>query len=104
MELLPNEALFLGRSASDGNGGVVLVVDGLKAGLENLATMLLSDEGWEFELRIMSKGKLPENLQDWVEARRRRRPRRIECRSAIAGSNDTVRRRCCASLECLHGS
>ena len=42
-----------GRITSDGNGGVVLVVDGMSFGIENLASMLLTHEGWEFEMRIV---------------------------------------------------
>jgi hypothetical protein len=42
-----------GRITSDGNGGVVLVVDGLAVGEENLASILLTHEGWSFELQIV---------------------------------------------------
>ncbi len=42
-----------GRITSDGNGGVVLVVDGLAVGVENLASILLTHEGWSFELQIV---------------------------------------------------
>jgi len=42
-----------GRITSDGTGGVVLVVDGMGFGIENLASMLLTHEGWEFELQIV---------------------------------------------------
>lgn len=42
-----------GRITSDGNGGVLLVVDGLGLGLEDLASILESHEGWGFELRIV---------------------------------------------------
>jgi hypothetical protein len=42
-----------GRITSDGNGGVVLVVDGLAVDAENLASMLLTHEGWSFELQIV---------------------------------------------------
>jgi hypothetical protein len=42
-----------GRITSDGNGGAVLVVDGLGVGIENLTSMLLTHEGWEFELKIV---------------------------------------------------
>lgn len=41
-----------GRIMSDGNGGVVLVVDGLAVGTENLASILLTHEGWSFDLQI----------------------------------------------------
>ena len=42
-----------GRITSNGNGGVVLVVDGLAVDTENLASMLLTHEGWSFELQIV---------------------------------------------------
>jgi hypothetical protein len=42
-----------GRITSDGNGGVVLVVDGIELGIENLASILGSHEGWGFELQIV---------------------------------------------------
>ena len=42
-----------GRITSDGNGGVVLVVDGLAVGEENLTSILLTHEGWSFELQIV---------------------------------------------------
>jgi len=42
-----------GRITSDGNGGVVLVVDGKAVGIENLIAMLLTHEGWECELQIV---------------------------------------------------
>ena len=42
-----------GRITSDGNGGVLLVVDGRGVGLENLASMLLTHGGWEFTLQIV---------------------------------------------------
>ena len=42
-----------GRITSDGKGGVVLVVDGLALAIENLVTMLLTHEGWGFELQIV---------------------------------------------------
>ena len=42
-----------GRITSDGAGGVLLVVDGVSLGVEDLAQMLGSHEGWEFELRIV---------------------------------------------------
>lgn len=41
-----------GRITSDGNGGVVLVVDGLAVDAKNLASMLLTHEGWSFDLQI----------------------------------------------------
>ncbi len=42
-----------GHITSDGHGGAVLVVDGLAVGMENLASMLVTHEGWGFELRIV---------------------------------------------------
>ncbi len=42
-----------GRIASDGNGGLVLVVDGVALGIENLASILMTHEGWGFELQIV---------------------------------------------------
>jgi len=41
-----------GRLASDGHGGVVLVVDGLAITIDKLTRLLSTHEGWEFELRI----------------------------------------------------
>ncbi len=42
-----------GRIASDGSGGVILIVDGLPLDIDNLATVLGTHEGWEFELQIV---------------------------------------------------
>jgi hypothetical protein len=42
-----------GRITSDSDGGLVLVVDGKGVGIENLVAMLLTHEGWEFELQIV---------------------------------------------------
>jgi hypothetical protein len=42
-----------GRITLDSNGGLVLVVDGKGVGIENLVAMLLTHEGWEFELQIV---------------------------------------------------
>lgn len=42
-----------GRITSDGNGGVVLVVDGVALGIGDLASILEAHEGWGFELRIV---------------------------------------------------
>jgi len=42
-----------GRITSDGRGGVVLVVDGTALGIDNLASILLTHEGWAFELQIV---------------------------------------------------
>ena len=57
-----------GRITSHGKGGVVLVVDGMGFGIENLVSMLLTHEGWEF-------GSL--NRRFWApssDARAARRP------------------------------
>ena len=43
---------LVGRITSDGEGGTILVVDGLAVSLDELARMLEGLEGWEFELRI----------------------------------------------------
>lgn len=42
-----------GRITSDGEGGVLLVVDGIALGLEDLASILEAHEGWGFELQIV---------------------------------------------------
>ncbi len=42
-----------GRITSDGKGGVVLVVDGIALGIEDLESILGSHEGWGFELQIV---------------------------------------------------
>jgi hypothetical protein len=42
-----------GRITSDGDGGVVLVVDGIPLGIEELESMLRSREGWEFRMSIV---------------------------------------------------
>jgi hypothetical protein len=42
-----------GRITSDGKGGVLLVVDGIALGLEDLGSILESHEGWSFELQIL---------------------------------------------------
>ena len=41
-----------GRITSDGNGGVLLVVDGLAVDMDKLARFFSTCEGWEFELII----------------------------------------------------
>lgn len=41
-----------GRITSDGEGGVSLVVDGLPLRIDDLAAILATHEGWDFELRI----------------------------------------------------
>ena len=42
-----------GRITSDGQGGIVLVVDGIALGIEDLASILASHEGWGFDLQIV---------------------------------------------------
>ncbi|MDP1992545.1 MAG: hypothetical protein Q8K00_16170 [Syntrophales bacterium] len=42
-----------GRITSDGDGGVLLVVDGLAVDMDKLAKLLSVHEGWEFELKII---------------------------------------------------
>jgi hypothetical protein len=42
-----------GRITSDGRGGVALVVDGTRVGMNDLASILASHEGWAFELQIL---------------------------------------------------
>ena len=42
-----------GRITSDGQGGMVLVVDGIALGIEDLASILASHEGWGFDLQIV---------------------------------------------------
>lgn len=42
-----------GRITSDGRGGVILVVDGIALEIEDLASILRTHEGWDFELQIM---------------------------------------------------
>ena len=42
-----------GRITSDGSGGVMLVVDGAPLGIDDLASILGSHEGWAFELQIV---------------------------------------------------
>jgi len=42
-----------GRITSDGKGGVVLVVDGIPLGIEDLASILASHEGWGFDFQIV---------------------------------------------------
>jgi len=41
-----------GRITGDGQGSVVLVVDGLAISIDKLTSLLATHEGWEFELRI----------------------------------------------------
>ncbi len=42
-----------GRITSDGHGGVILVVDGIPLGIDDLTLFLRSHEGWAFEMRIV---------------------------------------------------
>jgi hypothetical protein len=42
-----------GRITSDGDGGVLLIVDGIPLGIEDLESFLRSREGWELRLRIV---------------------------------------------------
>ena len=42
---------LVGRITADGEGGTILVVDGLAVSLDELARMLEGLEGWEFETR-----------------------------------------------------
>ena len=44
---------FRGRIASDGNGGVLVVVDGIPLSIDALASILISHEGWSFEMAII---------------------------------------------------
>jgi hypothetical protein len=42
-----------GRIDSDGEGGVVLIVDGVPLDMGNLSRILATHEGWCFELQIV---------------------------------------------------
>ena len=42
-----------GRITSDGEGGVVLIVDGVPLGIDDLASILASHEGWAVEMQIV---------------------------------------------------
>ena len=42
-----------GRITSDGGGGVVLVVDGIPLDIDDLVSILVSHEGWGFEMQIV---------------------------------------------------
>lgn len=42
-----------GRIASDGNGGVLVVVDGIPLSIDDFARILVSHEGWSFDLKII---------------------------------------------------
>jgi hypothetical protein len=41
------------RITSDGHGDVLLVVDGIAFGIDNLESILLTHDGWGFELLIV---------------------------------------------------
>lgn len=42
-----------GRIASDGNGGALVVVDGIALSIDELAHILISHEGWNFDLKVI---------------------------------------------------
>ena len=42
-----------GRIASDGSGGALVVVDGISLSIDDLAHILISHEGWSFDLTII---------------------------------------------------
>ena len=42
-----------GRITSNGDGGVVLVADGIPLGIEDLESFLRTHEGWEFRMQIV---------------------------------------------------
>jgi hypothetical protein len=42
-----------GRITSDGEGGVILVVDGGPLSIDNLSSILAIHEGWGFEMQIL---------------------------------------------------
>ena len=42
-----------GRITSDGEGGVLFVVDGIPLGIEDIESFFMPREGWEFEVRIV---------------------------------------------------
>jgi hypothetical protein len=42
-----------GRITSDGNGGAVVVVDGIPLSIDDLAHILISHEGWSFDFTII---------------------------------------------------
>ena len=43
-----------GRIASDGNGSALVVVDGIPLSINDLAHILISHEGWSFDLTIIN--------------------------------------------------
>ena len=42
-----------GRIASDGNGNALIVIDGKPLSIDDLAYILISHEGWSFDLTII---------------------------------------------------
>jgi hypothetical protein len=42
-----------GRIASDGNGGALIIVDGIPLSMDDLDRILISHEGWSFDLKII---------------------------------------------------
>lgn len=42
-----------GRITSDGEGAVVLVIDGVPLRIDDLSSILASHEGWDFEMKIV---------------------------------------------------
>jgi len=45
--------MLRGRITSDGDGGVLLVVDGFGVNMDEIGRFLSVHEGWEFELKIV---------------------------------------------------
>ena len=45
------ECPFCGKIVN-GNGGVMVVVDGIPLAIEDLASILISHEGWSFDMTI----------------------------------------------------
>jgi len=41
-----------GRITGDGEGGVLLVIDGIPLTLEEFGVLLASHEGWDFSLKV----------------------------------------------------
>ena len=50
-EMLHDE--LRGRITSDGDGGALLIVDGIPLGIEDLESFLRTHEGWEFRMQIV---------------------------------------------------
>jgi hypothetical protein len=42
-----------GRIASDRNGGAMIVVDGIPLSIDDFAHILVTHEGWSFDLKII---------------------------------------------------